>query len=1032
MRSEEIETSRNRLAEHSTRAHHFGKLKVAMKNRKLIRKVLSIFLTVTLVLPATALAGFDGNGKKNFKEGVKYAANQQWDLAAQEFALAVAAAPDNAEYRAHYMRSLMQASIMYVKRGDTLAEQNDYASAYNQYRLGYNYDPSNELAKVKMQRMLDVQKAQSNGTEQVKYNPHTGNIVPTSSDVRIATKPRVGEVQKKIEIKDLGVKASIASLSRNLGLNVIFDETVANDKRFSIELQDITFARATDLIMLQNKLAFEMVDRKTLFVYADNPTNRQRFERLMVKTFYVNNAKLSEVRAAIQGLMTGVGGGRNVLPIEGANALMVRGTAGELQMVKEVLDTFDKNTAEVVIDISIYEISRTDALALGNQIALQSQPVSETRFDASGQPVQVTTGNSASLSNLGGLGVLGIANLAGTTFSPFLGGIGTLFGMPPTGVSLLQAQGRTRLLYNSQVHALDNQQNKTKLGRSVPVKTGTNYGYGSTVVPTAGQQPGQTTQPGSSYNSGLFDNIQYKDVGLVIDVTPKITNEGYVEIKMNLETSNVEDSGETTNLNPTFTQRTLSTTSRVLDGVTSVVGGVRQDNKSDVRASIPVIGMLPILGRFFSTPRQSSSDTDLIITVTPHIIRAPRITDEDHLAQYSGQMQGGISRSLEEVLQQIQADDEQEKRMIAQRGGAGQTARDSQAVQTAQATLSTPPAPTTGAATNSSGQFTIPANVAVNNVSQGGTATQSGAQTSAQQVAVNQPQLQPVSAPAAQVPIQDANLNQPRAVDTVPPSIQPGSQPTREKQSPDMPPATAATAAGAADKPAVEGKPKEETFDPKDFESKPETPVSPARVSAPQVPDHVRKLIEERTKQSAREFEDQNKKANETPQIPDDLKDLRVVKGQTIGGKTPQPSGPAVQGPVPIELKITPQQESARIDQPIQVAVSAKGRGSLKGGVINLAFDTSRFRIASVRPGTLLGAKGSVIHQVSNNVVRITMSDVPAKALSEEGSLFIVELMPISAGDSTITFSQADSKFDLADGSTAKFVSSPLRLPVVK
>lgn len=1030
MRSEELETKRNRLAEHSTRANHFGKLKVAMKNRKLIRKVLSIFLTVTLLIPATAYAGgFEGNGKKNFKEGVKYAANQQWDLAAQEFALAVAAEPNNAEYRAHYMRSLMQASIMYVKRGDTLAEQNDYASAYNQYRLGYNYDPSNELAKVKMQRMLDIQKAQSNGTEQVNYNPHTGNIVPTSSDVRVATRPRVGEVQKKIEIKDLGVKASIASLARNLGLNVIFDETVANDKRFSIELQDITFARATDLIMLQNKLAFEMVDRKTLFVYADNPTNRQRFERLMVKTFYVNNAKLSEVRAAIQGLMTGVGGGRNVLPIEGANALMVRGTAGELQMVKEVLDTFDKNTAEVVIDISIYEISRTDALQLGNQIALQSQPVTETRFDASGQPIQVTTGNSASLSNLGGLGVLGIANLAGTTFTPFLGGIGTLFGMPPTGVSLLQAQGRTKLLYNSQVHALDNQQNKTKLGRSVPVKTGTNYGYGSTVVPTATGQQGQAAAQTAGYNSGLFDNIQYKDVGLVIDVTPKITNEGYVEIKMNLETSNVEDSGETTNLNPTFTQRTLSTTSRVLDGVTSVVGGVRQDNKSDVRASIPVIGMVPILGRFFSTPRQSSAETDLVITVTPHIIRAPRITDEDHLAQYSGQMQGGISRSLEEVLQQIQADDEQEKRMIAQRGGVGRTARDSQVVQTSQTSLSTPSAPTTGAPTNSSGQLTIPANVAVNNVSQGGTGAQSGGQSTAQQVAVNQPQLQPVSAPASQVPIQDAGLNQTRAVETVPPSVQPGSQQAGEKQSPDMPPATAAA---AADKPAGEGKPKEETFDPRDFESKPETPVAPARVSAPQVPDHVRKLIEERGKQSAREFDEQKKKANEPAQIPDDLKDLRVVKGQTLGGKTPQQSAPAVQGPVPIELKITPQQESARIDQPIQVAVSAKGRGNLKGGVINLAFDNARFRIGSVRPGTLLGGTGSVVHQVSNNVLRITISDVPAKALSEEGSLFIVELMPISAGDSTITFSQADSKFDLADGAAAKFVASPLRLPVVK
>jgi hypothetical protein len=110
-----------------------------------------------------------------------------------------------------------------------------------------------------------------------------------------------------------------------------------------------------------------------------------------------------------------------------------------------------------------YEISRTDALALGNQIALQSQPVSETRFDASGQPVQVTTGNSASLSNLGGLGVLGIANLAGTTFTTvprrywYLCSECPHRGEPPSG------PGSHKIAYNSQVHALDNQQNKTKL-----------------------------------------------------------------------------------------------------------------------------------------------------------------------------------------------------------------------------------------------------------------------------------------------------------------------------------------------------------------------------------------------------------------------------------------------------------------------------------------------------------------------------------------------------------------------------------------
>ena len=728
-----------------------------MKNRIITRKVLAIFLAVTLLLPGTALAA-GGKGKKNFKEGMKYSATQQWDLAAQEFALAVAAEPSNAEYRAHYVRALMQASIMFVKRGDTLAEQDDQASAYNAYRLAYNFDPSNELARVKMQRMLDMQKARAEGTQQLSYNPHTGNVVPTSGDIRVANRPRVGEVQKKIEIRDMSVKASIASLSRTLGLNVIFDETIVDTKRFSIDLADVTYARAVDLIFLQNKLAFEMVDRKTLFVYTDNPTNRQRFERLAVKTFYLNNAKLTEVRGAVQGFLTAAGGGRTVTAVDGLNALLVRATPGELQMVRQVIDTLDKNVSEVVVDISIYEISRTDALELGNQVALQSQPVTETRFDASGQPVQVTTGQSGSLRNLGGIGVQGIAQLAGITFTPFLGGVGTLFGLPPTGLSLIQAKGRSRLLYNSQVHALHGEQNKTKLGRSVPVRTGTNYGYGSTVVPVpAGGQAPPAQAGASNYNAGLFDNIQYKDVGLVIDVTPKITNEGFVEIKMNLETSNVEDSGESGNLTPVFTQRTLSTTARVRDGVTSVVGGVRQDTKGDARVSIPVIGMLPILGRFFSAPKQASNETDLVITVTPHIIRAAEIKEEDHLAQLSGAMQGGIGRSLEDVLQQVQVEDEQEKRMIAkQQPGANQGSP----AGAPPATVAT--SATSGARVSSTGTVTIPQNVPINTV-------QSSGGPAAPQGSVTQPQLQTVSAPATQVPVQDAALTQPSTpVPTVP------------------------------------------------------------------------------------------------------------------------------------------------------------------------------------------------------------------------------------------------------------------------
>ncbi|MEP7272033.1 MAG: hypothetical protein ABI882_11055, partial [Acidobacteriota bacterium] len=159
-----------------------------MKSQILIRKALVLSLSICLILPGTAF-GMGKKGKKNFNEGVKYAAQQQWDQAAQEFALAVAADPENSEYRANYLRSLMQASLMFAKRGDVLNEQAAYADAYNAYRQAYAYDPSNEVARVKMQRMLDMQKSAAGLGEAETYNPHTGNIQQTSNEVRVAYKP---------------------------------------------------------------------------------------------------------------------------------------------------------------------------------------------------------------------------------------------------------------------------------------------------------------------------------------------------------------------------------------------------------------------------------------------------------------------------------------------------------------------------------------------------------------------------------------------------------------------------------------------------------------------------------------------------------------------------------------------------------------------------------------------------------------------------------------------------------------------------
>jgi general secretion pathway protein D len=647
------------------------------------------------------------SGKKNFREGMKYEESQQWDLAVPEFTLAVAAEPSSTEYRLHLLRAKQNASIMFLQRGDQLAEQGDYPEAYTAYQQAFTYDQTNELARTKMEHLATQQETQSHAPEAFNYNPRTGNITPANAEIKVASKPRPREVLQSISFREASLRLAIEQMADFLDLNVLFDESFKDDRNFRIKLRNLTMARALDMVLLQTKHTFEQIDRRTILIYGDNPVNRQRFEQMMVKTFYLGNADLEQARQLLQNI-TGIQ--RQVIAVKQLNALVVRDTPRNLKLMQEVLDSIDKNRAEVVIDVDIYEVSRSTSLELGNQLATGSQPVTQTVFDKDGRPVTVTVGNSSSLGNLGGIGRASIAAIAGAATSPFLGGVGTLVGLPPSSLSLLQSKGNSRLLASTQIHALDGEQNQTKVGRSVPVRAGTNYvpGYGAPAQGPGTNPPTAIANIGGAGSVGAFDSIQYKDVGLVIDATPTITTEGYVQIKMKLESTNVEPSGADINLTPSFTQRSLTTIARVLDGKTAVVAGIKQEAKGDSRASIPVLGMIPILGRFITTPKQTSSLSDIIITVTPHIIRSAALKQEDHLARLAGSQVSGITPTIEDLVQRAQAEDDQDRRLIARQMPAQTGTQRDSTDQAASATTSVlspmPKAETTSTPTSTSPQ----------------------------------------------------------------------------------------------------------------------------------------------------------------------------------------------------------------------------------------------------------------------------------------------------------------------------------------
>jgi general secretion pathway protein D len=946
-----------------------------MSTNSVIHQLLAVSLAVCLVLPGAALAG-GKSGKKNFKEGVKYEQQQQWDMAAQQFALAVAAEPNNPEYKLHYLQALQKASMMYVKRGNELAEQGDLASAYTAYRTAYQYDQGNEIARMKMERMLEQQRAQATGADQGTIN-RVGNFKPTSTEIQTAAKPRSRDVVQSINFKDSKFKTIVTNLGKQLGLNVVFDESV-KDQPISIDLTDVTVAKALDIIFKTYKYSFEQVDRRTILVYQDNPTNRPRFESLLIKTFYLGNITATQARTALQAMLPP---GRQMATLDqgntaGGNLLVVKATASELQLVQDVLDSLDKNKNEVVVDVEIYEISRDSSLQLGNQIGLPS-----------------SDGSSASGPTLGSLGGIGYNLAEGAAragLSAFSIGPGALIGLPATSLSLLQSKGNNRLLYKTQIHALDGQKNVTKVGRSVPVRVGTTYpngGIGGVVTTGQGATNNNPLNNLLGGGFGTVDNIQYRDVGLVIEAKPTITNEGYVEIEMKFETSDVVQSGATANLTPTFTQRSLNTTARIQDGVTSVVAGVNQETRGNSRAGIPFISMVPILGRFISTPNQTNSQSDIIITVTPHIIRSQGINKDDHLARYAGQTQAGPNQSVEEVVNRAQQQEEEERRLIAQ--GIPQT---------------TPPLTTTAPAPTQAAGFNQPPRTAPQQTFQPVNNTNSPVV----QRPVNNRSLDPTANTSVDVPVSNPIPS---------PPVTPEPQIENQENQND------GVSTGNNPSKKKEGEEEVQTVI-----TPPAQPFEPTGLVMARRPENFEKELAKRRAEAQLAAKEAMAKDQPAP----------VQTQQEFVRQAPQQKAPVAVPRMtensrvnsPVTFSLSPRPIRMQPGKTFTVAVEVSGQAQMTGATISLRFDHAKLKFKGVKDAGMFGAQPDLTYEVERGNLVVRVKQQQAAPVSGSGRLILVEFTALAEGQSEIAFNANATQIKMANNTLAQAGGAPTQVIV--
>ena len=645
-------------------------MRITMQKRSLIALILALSL---LSLP---IAAFAKKGEKEFKQGLKFENAQQWDKAAQQYTLAVAADPANMEYQMHFRRAMFNASQRYMQQGRSLAEQGDFVGAYNAFRQAYGYDPVNELAVSEMERMLRMQGVKEGRAPSTKNGePQEGMFTPAGAQ---ATELNGSSTQMRVISYQGDLKPFIRKLAEELNLNVIFDrQSFAQSRPLDINLRDVTTAQALDYIFLQEGLFFQKLSRRTILV-ADQ-SRRPQYQQLVLRTFFLSNMKPTDARTLVQqAIPPSVGRPQTiVVPDDATNSLTVRDTAENVRLIGDLLQSIDKDRAEVVMDVSIYEVSKTDFLQWGNQVGTGD----------------FTLGGSPGFSILSQAGVVPGGG-PGVDLGALIGGVPTALAaalvLPASSFRALRDKNNTKLVASTQVHAFNGEESTARIGQRVPVQTAQAYPFGV--------QTGQPA-PGTGFPTGGFPVINYEPTGLTLKFTPQVFPNLDVQVKMNIEQKDVLGANS---LTPTFTERTMTGTARVQNNRTMMLASVSSDIETHGRRGIAFLGGLPFVGRLFTSPTRDMRQIDIVIAVTPRVLRAPTVTPRDEEMRPSGTLQSPTTGSLAELVREADRDDQIAAARVIPRNASIQLPDASPVVvapkpaESTQATNATAPVPTNG------------------------------------------------------------------------------------------------------------------------------------------------------------------------------------------------------------------------------------------------------------------------------------------------------------------------------------------------
>ena len=563
----------------------------------------SLWMALVAVL---ALGGFSSvrvhaeSASSDFKRGQAAEAAEDYDAAVDYYQKALAKSPRDLAYKTALYRVRVSASGLHITKGRKLLNGGDEQGALTEFLHASEIDPGNEAA---LQEIAKVR--QKHG----ELNPAGETSVPESP----GTQAELDSIGAPVELKPISnepltlhmtedAKTVYQAVGKAAGVNVLFDPDF-NSKRVQVDLNNMTLLDALRVVGTMSNTFWRPVTPNTIFVAANTAAKRRELDEQAVQTFYLSNAwqqnDVNDVQTALRNVLAG---NVKIYAVASQNAIVVRATPDELLLAQKLVNDLDKARPEVVVDISVLEVSKNWERNLGISWPSTIGAALQAPNSSSSTSSTTTTSTTSTASSTSSPSLYDLAHLKASDFAITIGG---------ATANLMLTDDHTKILQNPRIRATDGQKATMKIGSKIPIATGS-YGGGGVGAGALG-----------GISSLVNTQFQYQDVGVNIEMTPTVHYDNDVTLKIKIEVTS--QSGEVTIsqvTEPILSQRVVDQVIRLREGEASILGGI-QDNQETVNWSgIPGLSSIPLLKYLFGSKDHTISEDELVFLVVPHIVRS--------------------------------------------------------------------------------------------------------------------------------------------------------------------------------------------------------------------------------------------------------------------------------------------------------------------------------------------------------------------------------------------------------------------------